>query len=132
MASSKARGEKEPEAYPLGYVEDSAEPRTKLEAIFTILLAEEGHYGKTHQQIIDRMGKNPWQEASGLLVDPSPEHAAPTHAQQSYQSIAMGNAEDACADQRSRQKTELPAEDREQQSTKREFFEQGRKDHVFD
>jgi hypothetical protein len=38
MASSKARGEREPEAYPQGYVEDSVEPRTKLEGIFTILL----------------------------------------------------------------------------------------------
>ena len=36
MASSKARGEKEPETYPLGYVEDSVEPRTTLEGIFTI------------------------------------------------------------------------------------------------
>ena len=81
MASSKARGEKEPEAYPLGYVEDFFEPRTKLEVILTILLAEEGHYGKTHQQIVDRMGKNPGQETSSLLVDPSPEHAAPAHTQ---------------------------------------------------
>ena len=37
MASSKARGEKEPEAYPQGYVEDSVEPRTKLEGIFMIV-----------------------------------------------------------------------------------------------
>jgi hypothetical protein len=36
--SSKAAGEKEPEAYPLGYVEDSLESRTKLEAIFNNLL----------------------------------------------------------------------------------------------
>jgi hypothetical protein len=38
MASSKARGEREPEAYPQGYVEDSIESRTTLEGIFTILL----------------------------------------------------------------------------------------------
>ena len=44
----------------------------------------------------------------------------------------MGDAEDAGAYQRSRQKTELAAENREQQSTKRKFFEQRRKDHVFD
>ena len=44
MASSKARGEKEPEAYPLGYVEDLGELRTTLEASFTVRLAEEGHY----------------------------------------------------------------------------------------
>jgi hypothetical protein len=49
MASSKARGEREPEVYPQGYIEDSVEPRTKLEGIFTILLSEEGHYGETHQ-----------------------------------------------------------------------------------
>jgi hypothetical protein len=30
MASSKARGEREPEAYPLEYVEDSVGPRTKV------------------------------------------------------------------------------------------------------
>jgi len=36
MASSKARGEREPEAYPQGYVEDSVEPRTTLGGIFTI------------------------------------------------------------------------------------------------
>ncbi len=81
MASSKARGEKEPEAYPLGYVEDSGEPRTTLEGIFTILLAEEGHYGKTHQQIVDRMGENAGQMTPGFFVNPSPEHAAPTHTQ---------------------------------------------------
>jgi hypothetical protein len=60
MVSSKARGEREPEAYPQGYVEDSVEPRTKLEDIFTILLAEESHDCQTHQQIIDRMGENAW------------------------------------------------------------------------
>src|SRR6476646_4848194 len=36
--SSKAAGEQEPEAYPLGYVEDSCELRTKLGAFFSILL----------------------------------------------------------------------------------------------
>ena len=36
--SSKAAGESNPEAYPLGYVEDFDEPRTKLEAVFNILL----------------------------------------------------------------------------------------------
>jgi len=33
-SSSKAGGEKEPEAYPLGYVEDEFDPRTKLAIIF--------------------------------------------------------------------------------------------------
>ena len=32
-SSSKAAGEQEPEAYPLGYVEDSCELRTKLAGI---------------------------------------------------------------------------------------------------
>ncbi len=37
-ASSKAAGERRPEAYPLGYVEDLVEPRTTLGARFNILL----------------------------------------------------------------------------------------------
>jgi hypothetical protein len=61
MASSKARGEKEPEAYPLGYVEDCGEPRTTLGDCFSVRLSEEGHYGKTHEQIIDRMSQDPRQ-----------------------------------------------------------------------
>jgi len=36
--SSKAAGESKPEAYPLGYVEDFDEPRTKLAAFFSSLL----------------------------------------------------------------------------------------------
>jgi hypothetical protein len=35
---SKAAGESKPEAYPLGYVEDFDEPRTKLADFFSILL----------------------------------------------------------------------------------------------
>jgi hypothetical protein len=35
--ANEAAGERKPEAYPLGYVEDFLEPRTKLEAIFSIL-----------------------------------------------------------------------------------------------
>ena len=38
--SSKAAGESKPEAYPLGYVEDFDEPRTKL-ADFLSILSEE-------------------------------------------------------------------------------------------
>jgi hypothetical protein len=74
MASSKVRGEREPEAYLQGYVEDSFEPRTKIGkrrvlarrgwagemmAIFTILLeAEKRHHGKTHEQIIDGVSQD--------------------------------------------------------------------------
>jgi len=36
--SSKAAGESKPEAYPLGYVEDFDEPRTKLAGFFNSLL----------------------------------------------------------------------------------------------
>ena len=36
--SSKAAGKSKPEAYPLGYVEDFDEPRTKLADFFSILL----------------------------------------------------------------------------------------------
>ena len=36
--ANKAAGEKKPEAYPLGYVEDFFEPRTKLTGFFSILL----------------------------------------------------------------------------------------------
>ena len=37
-AASEAAGEKQPETYPLGYVEDCFEPRTKLAARFSFLL----------------------------------------------------------------------------------------------
>ena len=37
MGPNKAAGEKKPEAYPLGYVEDFFEPRTPLENMFSIL-----------------------------------------------------------------------------------------------
>jgi hypothetical protein len=49
MASSRARREVEPEAYPLGYVEDCGEPRTTLEDCFTVRLPEEGHDGQTDE-----------------------------------------------------------------------------------
>jgi len=35
MAANEAAGEGKPEAYPLGYVEDFVEPRTKLGAFFS-------------------------------------------------------------------------------------------------
>jgi hypothetical protein len=39
--SSKAAGESKPEAYPLRYVEDFDEPRTKLADFFSILTARD-------------------------------------------------------------------------------------------
>ncbi|MGZ8384270.1 MAG: hypothetical protein ACXWWE_09700, partial [Nitrospira sp.] len=43
--SSKAAGEAKPETYPLGYVEDIFEARTKLEAFFSILSHKRGQRG---------------------------------------------------------------------------------------
>ena len=40
MAANEAAGETNPEAYPLGYVEDFVEPRTKLGAFFSSLLED--------------------------------------------------------------------------------------------
>ncbi len=37
-AANEAAGENKPEAYPLGYVEDFFEPRTKLEVFFSLLI----------------------------------------------------------------------------------------------
>jgi hypothetical protein len=39
-AANEAAGERKPEAYPLGYVEDFVEPRTKLGAFFSSLLKD--------------------------------------------------------------------------------------------
>ena len=44
-AVSKAAASEEPEAYPLGYVEDLSDVRTKLADFFSILL--DGGIGKT-------------------------------------------------------------------------------------
>ena len=132
MSFSKARGEKEPEAYPLGYVEDSAEPRTKLKGIFTILLPEKGHHRQTDEEIIDGMRQDPGQQAPGFFIHPSPEDTTPQDADEADQSIAMGDGEDGRADQRGRQEAELSAQDSEQEPAKREFLKHRRKDHVFD
>jgi hypothetical protein len=40
-ASSEAATKKQPQTYPLGYVEDCFKVRTKLEAFFNILLDDE-------------------------------------------------------------------------------------------
>jgi hypothetical protein len=43
--SSKAAASEDPEAYPLGYVEDLNDARTKLAAFFSILLLYEQQAG---------------------------------------------------------------------------------------
>ena len=48
MAANKAAGEKEPQAYPLGYVEDCFEPRTKLAGVFSIRYSETGMNCRIH------------------------------------------------------------------------------------
>ena len=131
-SSNKAAGESKPEAYPLGYVEDFDDPRTPLGNVFTSLLAEEGHHGQAHQQIVDRVSQNARQQTPCFLIHPSPEDATPQDADEADQSLAMGDGEDARADQRGRQEAELSAQDGEQEPAKREFLKHGRKDHVFD
>jgi hypothetical protein len=81
LVPGKAAGESKPEAYPLGYVEDFDDPRTTLGTVFTSLLAEEGHDGETHQQIVDGVSQDTRQDTSGLFIDPSPKHSAPTDTQ---------------------------------------------------
>jgi len=44
-AASKAAASEDPEAYPLGYVEDLNDARTKLAAFFSILLLRKGELG---------------------------------------------------------------------------------------
>ena len=41
MAIQRGRSERRPEAYPLGYVEDLSDARTKLVDVFNILLLNE-------------------------------------------------------------------------------------------
>ena len=41
-SASKAADEKQPQAYPLGYVEDCFEARTKLAGVFSIRYSETG------------------------------------------------------------------------------------------
>jgi hypothetical protein len=43
MIASEAAGEKNPEAYPLGYIEEFFKPRTKLETIFSIPIRDGIH-----------------------------------------------------------------------------------------
>ena len=57
-SSNEAAGEKGPQAYPLGYVEDRFEPRTKLGAVFTSLLAQQCHDGQTHEQIVNGVSQH--------------------------------------------------------------------------
>lgn len=114
LVLNKAAGDANAQAYFPGYVEHIREPRTQLKASFNARLTEEGHYGQTHQQVVDPVGEDTGQKASGLFIDPRPDYPAPTDAQQPHQAIAVGNAEDAGADQRCRKKAEFAAENREQ------------------
>ena len=41
-SANKAADEKQPQAYPLGYVEDCFEARTKLAGVFSIRYSETG------------------------------------------------------------------------------------------
>jgi hypothetical protein len=57
-AVSKAAGESKPEAYPLGYVEDFDELRTKLADFFSILLEESAFLEKVFVNDRGRFGGN--------------------------------------------------------------------------
>jgi len=45
---NKAADEKQPQAYPLGYVEDCFEARTKLPGVFSIRYSETGMNCRIH------------------------------------------------------------------------------------
>jgi hypothetical protein len=47
-AANEAAGEKEPQTYPLRYVEDCFEPRTKLPGVFSIRYSETGINCRIH------------------------------------------------------------------------------------
>ena len=51
MAVSKAAGESKPDAYPLGYVEDFDELRTKLADFFSIPLEGKGQLKRLHRTL---------------------------------------------------------------------------------
>jgi hypothetical protein len=47
-AANEAADEKQPQAYPLGYVEDCFEARTKLPGVFSIRYSETGMNCRIH------------------------------------------------------------------------------------
>jgi hypothetical protein len=56
-AVSKAAGESKPEAYPLGYVEDFDELRTKLADFFSILLEGKGQLNRLRRTLRERYSR---------------------------------------------------------------------------
>ena len=71
-SSSKAAGESKPEAYPLGYVEDFDELRTKLADIFSILFLDNAMF----QQIMQM--HNP-DDFLGVVRDDERGNGEPLH-----------------------------------------------------
>jgi hypothetical protein len=62
---ARPQTEQEPEAYPLGYVEDSCELRTPLADFFSILLKSDADFIQVSEQVgrvlIDPIGSCPFQ-----------------------------------------------------------------------
>ena len=47
-AANKAAGKRQPQAYPMGYVEDWIEPRTQFAGVFSIRYSETGMNCRIH------------------------------------------------------------------------------------
>ena len=53
-AANEAAGERKPEAYPLAYVEDFVETRTKLDAFFSSLLKDFSILTRMHPRLVGK------------------------------------------------------------------------------
>ena len=70
-SSSKAAASEDPEAYPLGYVEDLNDARTKLVACFTAQLeefADQLHRLFRRGSSIDEIGRETLEQAHASLI----------------------------------------------------------------
>jgi hypothetical protein len=65
---TRPQAKREPEAYPLGYVEDSCEPRTKLGAFFSSLLGLDGDVHKRRHTIRPLLIRHPQLKAIGAFL----------------------------------------------------------------
>src|SRR5215510_6007141 len=69
-------------------------------------------------------------DASGLFVDPGPQDATPADTDQTHHPIAVRQPEKARADECSRKEPEFAPENREQQTSKDEFFKERSKNDI--
>ncbi len=74
--SSKAAASEDPEAYPLGYVEDLNDARTLLADFFSIMLLARVGNGNAHddlrtvERLIERHGEGALYQRHSFLIDP--------------------------------------------------------------